>query len=244
MAYTKIIVIHKRLDKAVGYVQNREKTTLSLSDALRYTINRDKTEQTCFETGINCETGRACQDMQQTKERWGKRDRIRQGYHIIQSFVPGEVTPEEAHAVGTEFVRRLLGDRYEAVVTTHLDKSHLHNHVVFNSVSFVDGNMYRDRLRDYFGGDGIGIRGTSDAVCLSHGLSVIEPEESRRGTIQRAEWEAGRQGKPTSRDLIRQDIDCALREAYTMETFWKELRKRGYTVRRGPNVKHTAIRPA
>ncbi len=244
MAYTKIIVIHKRLDKAVGYVQNREKTTLSLSDALRYTMNRDKTEQTCFETGINCETGRACQDMQQTKERWGKRDRIRQGYHIIQSFVPGEVTPEEAHAVGTEFVRRLLGDRYEAVVTTHLDKSHLHNHVVFNSVSFVDGNMYRDRLRDYFGGDGIGIRGTSDAVCLSHGLSVIEPEEPRRGTIQRAEWEAGRQGKPTSRDLIRQDIDCALREAYTMETFWKELRKRGYTVRRGPNVKHTAIRPA
>lgn len=244
MAYTKIIVIHKRLDKAVGYAQNREKTTLSLSDALRYTMNQDKTEQTCFETGINCEITRAYQDMRETKERWGKRERIRQGYHIIQSFAPGEVTPEEAHAVGTEFVRRLLGDRYEAVVTTHLDKAHLHNHVIFNSVSFVNGSMYRDQLKDYFGGDGVGIRGTSDAICLSHGLSVIEPEEASRGTMQRAEWEAGRHGKPTSRDLIRQDIDCALREAYTMETFWKELRRRGYTVKRGPNVKHTAIRPA
>lgn len=91
MAYTKIIVVYKRLDKAVGYAQNREKT--SLSDALRYAMNRDKTEQTCFETGINCEIGRTCQDMRETKERWGKRDRIRQGYHIIQSFVPGEVTP-------------------------------------------------------------------------------------------------------------------------------------------------------
>ncbi len=242
MAYTKIIVIHKRLDKAVGYAQNWKKTTLS--DALHYTMNQDKTEQTCFETGINCEITKAYQDMRETKERWGKRERIRQGYHIIQSFAPGEVTPEEAHAVGTEFVRRLLGDRYEAVVTTHLDKAHLHNHVVFNSVSFVDGSMYRDQLKDYFGGDGVGIRGTSDAICLAHGFSVIEPEEASRGAMQRAEWEAGRRGKPTSRELIRQDIDRALQEAYTMETFWKELRRRGYTVKRGPNVKHAAIRPA
>lgn len=77
-----------------------------------------------------------------------------------------------------------------------MDKAHLHNHVVFNSVSFVDGSVYRDWLRDYFGGDGVGIRGTSDAICLSHGLSVIEPEEASRGAMQRAEWEAGRQESP------------------------------------------------
>ena len=96
------------------------------------------------------------------------------GYHIIQSFAPGEVTPDQAHAVGVEFARRLLGDRYEAVVSTHLNKAHLHSHIVFNSVSFVDGAMYRDQLKDYYGGDGVGIRGTSDAICREHGLSIIE----------------------------------------------------------------------
>ena len=122
MAYTKIIVIHKRLDKALRYVQDKEKT--SLSDAIDYALNRDKTERSVFETGINCDTETAYRDMTATKRRWDKTARIRQGYHIIQSFVPGEVTPEEAHAVGVEFARQHLGDRYEVIVTTHLDKNH------------------------------------------------------------------------------------------------------------------------
>lgn len=242
MAYTKIFVIHKRLDQALSYTQNREKT--SLSDAVSYALNRDKTEYTCFETGINCDTESSYQDMIATKRRWGKLERKRLGYHIIQSFVPGETTPEEAHAIGVEFAQRLLGDRYEVVVSTHLDKAHLHNHVVFNSVSFVDGSMYRDQMKDYFGGDGVGIRGTSDALCRAHGLSVIEPEPPQRGPVHRAEWEAAKQGKATSRDLIRQDIDRALCGTYTMRAFWRELQKMGYTVRRGPAVKHTAIIPS
>ena len=85
--------------------------------------------------------------MLSTKRRWGKVQRKRQGYHIIQSFAPGEVTPEEAHAVGVEFARRLFGERYEAIVTTHLNKAHLHNHVVVNSVSMLDGTMYRDTFQ-------------------------------------------------------------------------------------------------
>ena len=152
MAYTKILVIHNRLDKCLDYARDKEKTALSLAEAIDYALNRDKTEQACFETGINCDVEAAWRDMLATKRRWGKVQRKRQGYHIIQSFAPGEVTPEEAHAVGVEFAQRLFGERYEAIVTTHLNKAHLHNHVVVNSVSMLDGAMYRDTFQEYYGG--------------------------------------------------------------------------------------------
>ena len=241
MAYTKILVIHNRLDKCVGYTQDPEKT--SLEAAIDYALDREKTEQTCFETAINCDRESVYADMMDTKRRWGKEGRKRKGYHIIQSFAPGEVTPDQAHAVGVEFARRLLGDRYEAVVSTHLNKAHLHSHIVFNSVSFVDGAMYRDQLKDYYGGDGVGIRGTSDAICREHGLSIIEPSEPLGGPVSRAEWEAARQGKATVRDLIRQDVDEAIRQAYTYQSFLSQLRRMGYRVKTGPRVKHTAILP-
>lgn len=241
MAYTKILVIHNRLDKCVGYTQDPEKT--SLEAAIDYALDREKTEQTCFETAINCDRESVYADMMDTKRRWGKEGRKRKGYHIIQSFAPGEVTPDQAHAVGVEFARRLLGDRYEVIVSTHLNKAHLHSHIVFNSISFVDGAMYRDQLKDYYGGDGVGIRGTSDAICREHGLSIIEPSEPLGGPVSRAEWEAARQGKATVRDLIRQDVDEAIRQAYTYQSFLSQLRRMGYRVKTGPRVKHTAILP-
>lgn len=240
MAYTKILVIHNRLDKSVAYARNPEKT--SLEATIDYARNRDKTERTCFETAINCGIDRAYQDMMNTKLRWDKTARARKGYHIIQSFPPGEVLPEEAHALGVELAQRLLGDRYEVVVTTHLDKAHLHNHLVFNSVSFLDGKMYQDKFKDYFGEDGIGIRGTSDAICREHGLSVIEPDP-RNFRVDRAEWEARRRGKPNFRDMLYQDIDNALRRAFTFRGFLRELRRMGYEVKTGPNVAHTAVKP-
>lgn len=242
MAYTKILVIHKRLDNVIRYVQNKEKTALSV--AIDYALNRDKTERSVFETGINCNIETAYQDMKATKRRWGKTGRKRDGYHIIQSFAPGEVTPEEAHAVGVEFAQHLLGDKYEVVVTTHLDKAHLHNHIVFNSVSFMDGKMYQDKFKDYYGDEGVGIRGTSDAICQRHSLSVIEPSEPLRGSVSRAEWEAVKNRKPSSQEMVRQDIDSAIGRAYTMDMFWHELRQMGYKIKRGPTIKHTAIRPA
>ena len=241
MAYTKILVIHNRLDKCVGYTQDPEKT--SLEAAIDYALDREKTEQTCFETAINCDRESVYADMMDTKRRWGKEGRKRKGYHIIQSFAPGEVTPDQAHAVGVEFARRLLGDRYEVIVSTHLNKAHLHSHIVFNSVSFVDGAMYRDQLKDYYGGNGVGIRGTSDALCRAHGLSIIEPSEPLGGPVSRAEWEAARQGKATVRDLIRRDVDEAIRQAYTYQSFLGQLRRMGYRVKTGPRVKHTAILP-
>ena len=186
MAYTKIIVIRGRLDKCLSYAANEEKTYLKT--VVDYALDRGKTERVCFETAINCGRDTAYQDMMQTVRRWGKQNRVRKGYHVIQSFRPGEVTPEQAHAIGVELAQRLLGGRYEVVVATHLDRAHLHNHVVFNAVSFVDGKMYRDTFRDYYEG----IRGVSDALCCEHGLSIIEPHPRmpyRRVSIRRSATE-------------------------------------------------------
>lgn len=239
MAYTKILVVHNRLDKSVDYAQNKGKTTLELDPleaAIDYALNRAKTETTCFETAINCDRETVYADMMATKERWGKVKRKRKGYHIIQSFAPGEVTPEVAHAVGVEFAQRLLGERYEVIVTTHLDKAHLHNHIVMNSVSFVDGYMYRDSMTDYYQG----IRGTSDAICREYGLSVIEPVTKGQ---QYSEWDAQQSGKPTIREGIRLEVDAILKKSYTYKTFLRELERRGYVVKTTPQVKHTAICP-
>lgn len=239
MAYTKIIVVGNRLDRCLAYVQNHEKT--SLSNALQYTMDGGKTEGGYFESAVNCDLGRAYADMTATKRRWGKDGKSWvQGYHIIQSFVPGEVTPEEAHTIGLEFTQRLLGDRYEAVVTTHIDREHLHNHVVFNSVCLMDGRMYRNNFRDYFGGDGEGIRGTSDTLCVEHGLSVIDPSGSGK---QYSEWQAEQDGRPTIRGTIRQDIDTAIAQSFTFRSFLEQLRQMGYQVKYGPKVKHTAVKP-
>ena len=238
MAYTKIIAIHNRLDRCLNYTQDEEKT--SLETVLDYAMNRDKTEQDCFETALNCGRETAYADMMDTKRRWGKTSRKRKGYHVIQSFAPGEVTPEQAHAIGVELAQRLLADKYEVVVSTHLNKAHLHSHIVFNSVSFVDGTMYRDRIADLLGGSGVGIRGTSDAICLEYGLSVIEPSEP---TVSRAEWEAEKAGMPNFRGLTRADIDIAIANAYTMRSFWGELVKMGYQVKRYPQVTHAAVKP-
>lgn len=239
MAYTKILVIHNRLDKCLDYAQDNEKTALPLAAAIDYALNRDKTEQDFFETGINCDIKDAWRDMLSTKRRWGKARRKRQGYHIIQSFAPGEVTPEEAHAVGVEFAQRLFGERYEVIVTTHLNRAHLHNHVVVNSVSMLDGAMYRDTFQDYYGGDGVGIRGTSDATCQAHGLSVIEPDpENPDRRRSRPEWE----GKTAIRDTVRRDIDAALARAYTLRSLLQELRRMGYQVQTGSR-KHISVRP-
>ena len=240
MAYTKILVISNRLDKCLDYVQNEEKTALEA--AIDYAMNQVKTERTCYESAINCDKARAYEDMLATKQRWGKEYRKRKGYHIIQSFAPGEVTPDEAHAVGVEFAHRLLSKRYEVIVTTHLDKAHLHNHIVFNAVSFLDGRMYLDRLRDYYGKNGVGIRGTSDAICREHGLSIIAPSETAKGSVERNEWEAARKGKATLRDSVRADLDAALLSAPSYPALLMQLRRMGYAVKAGPNVKHTAVR--
>ena len=223
MAYDKIRVIHTRLDNSIRYVMNEEKTLDASTGAVLI-------------GGINCLPNTAYRDMMQTKRRWDKANRRIQGYHVIHSFAPGEVTPEKAQEIGMELARRLVGDRFEAVVSTHTDHDHVHCHIVFNSVSCTDGKMYRDNFKAYFGD----IRGISNEISRENDLSVIEPKSKGK---HYAEWNAEQNGKPTVRGLIRQDIDAALIESFTLQSFYEALQKRGYTIKRGANVKHTAVKP-
>ena len=148
MAYTSVIPV-RRLDRAVKYVMNKEKTTaVSLQDALDYASNRDKTEKSCFESSYACTLETAFSDMRQTKERWHKSGGV-QGYHLVQSFAAGEVSPELAHQIAKELAARVLGGRYEYVIGTHLNTGHIHSHIVWNSVSCVDGKKYRSNYKSY-----------------------------------------------------------------------------------------------
>ena len=223
MAYDKIRVIHTRLDNSIRYVMNAEKTVDGSTGAVLI-------------GGINCQPETAFREMMQTKRRWDKAHRPIQGYHIIHSFSPGEVTAEQAHRLSVEFAERLLQGRFEAVVATHIDHGHIHAHIVFNSVSCTDGKMYRDDFKAYYGD----IRGISNEISRENDLSIIEPKGKGK---HYAEWDAERNGKVTVRGLIRQDIDAALAEAFTLQSFFEALQRRGYTVKRGANVKHTAVKP-
>lgn len=234
MAITKIIAIRDRLDKRVNYAVNGEKTTLDTG--ITYAANPEKTEQHFFTSVLNCENCEtAYAEMQTTKRRFGKLGGV-VGYHFIQSFAPGEVTPEQAHAIGVAFARRLFGERYEVVVGTHLDRAHLHNHVVVNSVSFVDGKKYHSSPGSYY----FEVRSTSDTLCWENDLSTITPQGKGK---HYAEWKAENTGKPTIRGIIRGDIDSIIGEAYTYETFLMLLRRRGYVVQNRPDRKYVTVLP-
>ena len=234
MAITKIIAIRDRLDKRVNYVANAEKTSLDCS--VLYAVNPQKTEQSFFVTAMNCgSAATAYQEMLETKRAFGKTDGVL-GYHFIQSFAPGEVTPEQAHAIGTEFSRQLFGTDFEVVIGTHLDKQHLHNHIVINSVSCVDGRKYHSDPAGYYNK----VRAISDTICREQNLSVIVPKGKGK---HYAEWAAEQKGQPTIRGMIRKDIDSIIAEAYTFQTFLMLLQKKGYVVKHGPNRKYTTVQP-
>ena len=175
MATTKILPVRKRLKDCLDYAANPKKTEIFRGDALdrlmHYTQNEDKTEHQLYVTGFNCDPQNACLIMEATKRRWHKDiGHGNVGYHIIQSFKPGEASPDQVHQIGCEFARLCLADRFECTVSTHLDKGHLHNHIVVNSVSFMDGKMLRNDFKTYYQG----IRKVSDDLCRQppQGLSA------------------------------------------------------------------------
>ena len=236
MAYTSVIPV-RRLDRAVKYVMNKEKTTaVSLQDALDYASNRDKTEQSCFESSYACTLETAFADMRQTKEQWHKPGGV-QGYHLVQSFAAGEVTPELAHQIAKELADRVLGGRYEYVIGTHLNTDHIHSHIVWNSVSCVDGKKYRSNYKSYV----MEIRAVSDELCRKYKLSVIDTENSNHVAKPYAEWLAEKNGQPTWRTAIRQDVDDAIGQSLTWRQFLNALERKGYEVRIGR--KYPVLRP-
>ena len=193
MAYTKVFAIRARLDDRVKYAVNGEKT--ELDERIIYTADSEKTDTVRFVTTLNCRSAEtAFAAMQKTKKKYKKTGGVL-GYHFIQSFAPGEVTPEQAHEIGCEFARRLFGNDYEVVIGTHLDKAHPHNHIVVNSVSCIDGQKYHSSPESYYND----VRGTSDALCRENDLSVITPQGKGK---HYAEWKAEQSGKPTDRKSV------------------------------------------
>ena len=237
MAYTSLIPV-RRLDRAVKYVRDKTKTTKpgSLEEAVDYALNRDKTESVCFETGLSCLCETAFTDMRANNLRWHKTGGV-QGYHLVQSFAEGEVTPELAHQIGVELADQLLSGRYQAVVTTHLNTLHIHNHIVWCAVALDNGRKYHSNARSYY----TEVRARSDDLCRQYGLSVIETPESERGKRQYAKWQAEANGQPTWRTAIRMDVDEAISMALTWRQFLAILEQKGYEIRMGR--KYPTLRP-
>lgn len=240
MATTAIWDVTDRLKRVIDYAANPEKTAQdraeqqSLQQVLDYAQSGNKTEKQLYVSGINCDPLTAYEQMQRTKRQFQKMDGI-VAFHGYQAFAPGEATPEIAHAIGVKLAQELWGDRFEVVVSTHLDKEHLHNHFVLNSVSFIDGRRYYDNKASY-----ALLRRTSDRLCREHALSVIEQPEPGKAKHY-GEWKADREGKPTWRGLIRTDMDQAIAESMTWTQFIAALQKQGYEVK--TTVKHVAVRP-
>ncbi len=240
MAATRIWSIKGRLDFVINYVTNPDKTDgakysdtelQALQDVIDYAENPSKTEDRLYVTGINVSPDIARDQMVMTKLQFGKTDKIL-AYHGYQSFLPGEVTPDMAHEIGVKLAQRLWGDRFQVLVTTHLDKNHLHNHFCLNSVSFTDGHKFRGGNKAYWI-----MRAESDRICREYNLSIIgNPGKGK----SYAEWKAEQEGRPTIRSLIRDEIDDIIYMSYTYKDFIRILEKRGYEIKRG---KYTALKP-
>ena len=242
MAATRIWSIKGRLDSVINYVTNPAKTDGSrytdtelqaLTDVIDYAEDGAKTHNKVYVSGINLSPNIARDQMVLTKLQFGKTDKIL-AYHGYQSFLPGEVTPDQAHEIGVELARRLWGDRFQILVTTHLDKEHLHNHFCLNSVSFVDGKKFRGGSKAYWQ-----MRAESDKICAEYGLSVIKNPGKGKNY---AEWKAEHENRPTVRNQIKDELDEIIKCSYTYEQFWKILKQRGYAVKR--DVKYVVLKPA
>ena len=223
MATTSLWKVSGSLKKVLDYAENPDKT--SLKNVIDYASDKDKTDDELFVTGINCEVERAYEMMSETKRQFGKKDKV-VAYHGYQSFKDGEVTPEECHAIGVETAKRLWGDRYEVIVTTHLNtKTHLHNHFVFNSVSFVDGEKFRYQTADI-----LALREVSDEVCKEFGKSVLEKAPFHGSSS--VYW-VHRNGGLTQTDIVKDDIDIAIAHAYSPQSLMQNMIDMGYRFNRG-----------
>ena len=207
MAATSLWHIKGRLKDLVAYVENPEKTVPKEKDmqdffnVFSYVQRPQATENGEYVSAINCLKETALQQMILTKKRFGKEDKYI-AWHGYQSFKPKEVTPEQAHGIGLQTAREMWGDRFQIIVTTHLDKDHLHNHFCFNSVSFLDGGKY-----NYSKNEQQRLRDVSDRICMEHGLSVIQKPHK---APSRPVWLDEQSGKPTRYNVYREDVQAAI----------------------------------
>ena len=235
MATTKIWKVIKRMDHVIDYAEDKEKTKAieyrknneivvdDLINVIDYAKNADKTEREFYVTGINCEPDSAYEEMQDTKKYYHKEDKIL-AFHAYQSFKEGEVTPEVAHKIGVQLANEMWGDRFQVIVTTHLNTHCIHNHFVINSVSFKDGLKYYDNHTNYSI-----IRHLSDEICKEFGLNVLKEKPSKKKLNYENFYKKSLYNDNYSNNAKR-DIDLAIRQAYSYDDFLYLMKKLDYEI--------------
>ena len=205
MAYTKIHAIKATVDKAIDYICNPEKT-----------------DEKMFVSSYACSPETAAYDFKYTLDHC-RENSPNKAYHLIQAFAPGEVGFEEAHHIGKELADKLLEGKYSYVVTTHIDKEHVHNHIIFCAADNIEHNKYHDCKQSYYH-----IRKLSDELCKEHNLSVIIPGAQRGRKYK--EWQSNQNGSAW-KTQIRKDINFCIKSASTYEEFLLLMRAKGYEIK-------------
>ena len=207
----------------------------TLSKALTYISNPDKTEDKMLISTYGCASETAAQEFEWTRriaEQKGMKPVRIIARHVIQSFDVGEVTPELAHEIGKQFADEILGGKYEYVLTTHTDKDHVHNHLIFNAVDFVDHHAYKSYKKIYYD-----MREVSDRLCKENGLSVIPPSQNKgMGYKEYAEAKRGTSWK----QKLKQTIDRFVIVAKDYDEFLKLMQEAGYEIKTGKYISFRA----
>ena len=209
MAYTEIHPITATVHKAIAYICNPEKTDDKL-----------------LVSSFGCAPETAHVDFAFTRQN-APIQSPNLAYHMIQAFKPGEVSPEEAHKIGQELADRLLKDKYSYVISTHIDKGHVHNHIIFNAVDNEEYQHYNDGKKNYYH-----IRHLSDGLCREHDLSVIKEQSGRRGKT----WYEWKQGEDSWKQQLRRDINKSVQITDTFEEFLTFMRAKGYQIKLGKYI--------
>lgn len=234
MATTSLWKVDKRLDHVIDYATDEEKTKNenveneggnfdSIEKLLTYATNPAKTEKLFYTTGINCKVDNAVKEMQFIKKLYGKEKGIL-AFHGYQSFKEGEVTPEIAHEIGVKLAEEMWGDRFQVVVSTHLNTDNIHNHFVINSVSFKDGYKYYSNLCNT-----ALLRKTSDEICEEYGLSVLQEKTSKSGINFENFYKKSMKDSDYYK-FAKEDINYAIEHSWTYQEFIKKLKDMGYEV--------------
>lgn len=213
------------------------KTTLK--KAIDYICNGDKTGDEIYVTTHLCSRENAHKEFELTKKQFNSRTKTL-AHHLIQSFVPEEVSFEEAHQVGIELCEKILGGKYEYVLATHIDKDHIHNHIIFNSIDVDEGKVYHSYYGSY-----MNIRNQSDKLCKEHNLSVIDQETQkeineikRRKFVSWHDWNEDKKGR-SYKSRLQFDIDRTIKQSINWQVFLESMESCGYETKFG---KHIAFR--
>ena len=218
MAVTKIKAIRGTLSKAIAYI-----------------LNPEKTDERLLVSSYGCAGETAAREFEWTRkiaEQKGMNPVRIIARHVIQSFGIGEVTPELAHEIGKQFADEILGGKYEYVLTTHIDKDHVHNHLIFNAVDFVDYHAYKSYKRIYYD-----MRDVSDRLCKENGLSVIPPSQNKGMSYK--EYTEAKRGTSWKQKL-KQTIDRLVITAKDYDDFLRLMQEAGYEIKPGKYISFRA----